>query len=84
MLFTNVREDAPWANTLFSTAPWHVYPKLMEIKYFRLDMVMFDLMHIRTWDVAGMLLVHVLRSLRKPESLLVTTSRKGSNRHINP
>ena len=57
MLFTNVREDAPWANTLFSTAPWHVYPKLMEIKYFRLDMVMFDLMHI--WhlgcgrDVAG-------------------------------
>ena len=40
MLFTNVRKDAPWANAVFSTAPWHAYPKLIEIKYFRLDMVM--------------------------------------------
>ena len=57
MLFTNVREDAPWANTLFSTAPWEVYPNLMQIKYFRLEMVVFDLMHV--WhlgcgrDIAG-------------------------------
>lgn len=57
MLFTNVREDAAWANTLFSTAPWDVFPNLMGIKFFRLEMVIFDLMHV--WhlgvgrDIAG-------------------------------
>ena len=75
MLFTNVRKDAPWANALFSTAPWHAYPKLIEIKYFRLDMVMFDLMHV--WHLRCGRDVACIKKLTKARSLLVATSRKA-------
>ena len=46
MLFTNVREDAPWRSTVFSTNPWTTLPKLMMLKCFTVHHIKFDLMHI--------------------------------------
>ena len=46
MLFTNVREDAPWRSTVFSTNPWTTLPKLMMLKGFTVHHIKLDLMHI--------------------------------------
>ena len=46
MLFTNVREDAPWRGTVFSSNPWTTLPKLMLLKGFTLHSLKFDLMHL--------------------------------------
>ena len=46
MLFTNVREDAPWRGTVFSSNPWSQLPKMMLLKGFTIHHIKFDLMHI--------------------------------------
>ena len=66
MLYTNCSNNAAWRDTLFSSAPWKVLPKIMEIKGFLLHFVTFDLMH--TWhlgcgrDLIGTTLKEMVRA----------------------
>ena len=66
LLYTDCSNNAAWRNTLFSSAPWKVFPKIMEIKGFLLHFVTFDLMH--TWhlgcgrDLIGTTLKEMIRA----------------------
>ena len=66
LLYTDCSNNAAWRNTLFSSAPWNVFPKIMEINGFLLHFVSFDLMH--TWhlgcgrDLIGTTLKEMIRA----------------------